>query len=353
MRGILLFLYIYLCVTLAVGPSYDVDSAVAPSSSSSVQDPSVDASSAAPPAPVPDLLGDLLDLGEPIEVPAPAMNAGAAAVGTLDLLDALDINTTTTAPGAMGGTPPPPQPQHDATVLPLVLAADKGKGLGIRGSLSRINNTPTYTMTFENVSAAQPLDGFMIQLNKNTFGLSPADQVIALSPHAPIAQGQRATAIVPLVANAFNAVPAVSSTLQVAVKCAQLGVLYFEDVIPLAAVLEENSKIESTAFVSSWKNVPESDEAQRELPSHVIIRDASLATAALEAVNLFVMAHKSIGSEQVLYVTGRVHVHGGVAVQLLMELRFVEGHAGVKAFLRSERKELADAVFAALAQTLS
>merc|ERR1712241_741285 len=53
------------------------------------------------------------------------------------------------------------------------LNAAKGKGLEVRGTFSRKNGTIYMDMTFSN-KAMQPLSGFGIQFNKNSFGLAPA-----------------------------------------------------------------------------------------------------------------------------------------------------------------------------------
>ena len=53
------------------------------------------------------------------------------------------------------------------------LSAAKGKGLEVHGTFSRKNGTIFMDMTFAN-KAMQPMSGFGIQFNKNSFGLTPA-----------------------------------------------------------------------------------------------------------------------------------------------------------------------------------
>ena len=84
-------------------------------------------------------------------------------------------------------------------------------------------------LAVSNVSAGVPLDGFMIQLNKNALGLAPADQHIALAPVLP---GATALAQVAMVQSSDAAAPQQGSLLQVAIKCSQLGVLYVNVTIP-------------------------------------------------------------------------------------------------------------------------
>ncbi|KAL4433786.1 hypothetical protein ABPG75_000227 [Micractinium tetrahymenae] len=154
------------------------------------------APAAAAPAPVPDLLGDLLDL----DVPAPAPAAAAAAAAAA------------------------------ATELPVVFGEDKGKGVVVRASLVQAPaGGYDYELSVSNVSAGVPLDGFMIQFNKNSLGLAPASQAVQLDPVLPGATG---SARVPMTHAAHLQAPEQGNVLQVAIKCNQLGVLYMNDTIP-------------------------------------------------------------------------------------------------------------------------
>lgn len=55
--------------------------------------------------------------------------------------------------------------------LPVVLSAAEGQGLQIRAQLTRQDGQVFYSMLLENNSQLL-LDGFMIQFNKNSFGLA-------------------------------------------------------------------------------------------------------------------------------------------------------------------------------------
>jgi AP-1 complex subunit beta-1 len=150
-------------------------------------------------APVPDLLGDLLDL----DVPAPAATAPAAAAAAA------------------------------APDLPVVFGEDRGKGVVVRARLAQQpDGSHVYEMAVTNVSAGVPLDGWMIQLNKNALGLAPAVQQMQLDPVLP---GATASVRVPLTHAPGLQAPEQGTVLQVAVKCNQLGVLYFADQIPQQA----------------------------------------------------------------------------------------------------------------------
>jgi AP-1 complex subunit beta-1 len=77
----------------------------------------------------------------------------------------------------------------------------------------------------------------------------------------------------------------------VALKTGQLGVLYWDDAIPLAACLEEGGTQEAAAYLAAWKGL--AGEATQRL--NVAIADAESAKARLAAANVFVLAHRPVG----------------------------------------------------------
>ena len=78
--------------------------------------------------------------------------------------------------------------------------------------------------------------------------------------------------------------------LQVALRSNQLGVLYWEDSIPLAVLLAEDGTIDGQTFLSTWRTLPQ--ELVRKLP--LTITDIEGAKAKLQAVNLLVLAHRPV-----------------------------------------------------------
>ena len=112
-------------------------------------------------AAAPDLLGGGLDqllAGGPPDPSVP----GAAANNLLGDIFGLEGGASTHT-----GYIPPKQ---------VWLTAAKGKGLEISGSWSLKNNMVTMEMTMEN-KAMQAMNNFAIQLNKNSFGLAPQQQM--------------------------------------------------------------------------------------------------------------------------------------------------------------------------------
>ncbi|XP_057513753.1 beta-adaptin-like protein B [Actinidia eriantha] len=119
-------------------PSHPADSAASPPDTSSNAPHAAARQPVA--APVPDLLGDLIGLDND--------NTGSNAIASTD------------QPAVPTGPP-----------LPVLLPASNGQGLQISARLVRRESQIFYSLLFENNSPI-PLDGFMIQFNKNTFGLA-------------------------------------------------------------------------------------------------------------------------------------------------------------------------------------
>lgn len=337
----------------SVGPSSVLDvtqEATAAQLDSSISVPEAPQPAMTSSAPVPDLLGDLLDLDMSVpDVPA-STNAAAPSSQVVDILGGLDLKSEPAlgmaSPTAAASSVKATQ-SVSVSNLPVLLSVDKGKGLAIRGKLEHVQGDLVYSLNFENVSTGVGLDGLMIQFNKNAFGLAPASQVIAAGPIAP---GTSASVAVPVVQpESLAAAGTAPSVLQIAIKCTQLGVLYLTDHIPLATMLSGQGRIESSEFVAGWKAIPEAQEVKQTVKLTIV--SVPDATRRLEAANIFVMAHKTVGEEQVIYATGQVNVPND-PVQLLLELRFILNRSGVRCFYRCARSDLAtmtfDAVVAAL-----
>lgn len=261
-----------------------------------------------PTAPVPDLLGDLMGLDNAL-VPV--------------------SQPTTVASG-------PP--------LPVILSASAGQGLQISGQLIRRDGQVFYSLTFENNSHV-PLDGFMIQFNRNTFGLAAAGplQVPALLP------GASASTLLPMVLfqNVSPAPP--SSVLQVAVKNNQQPVWYFTDKVPLQALFVEEGKMERNTFLETWKALPDSHEVSRDLPT-AVISNVDAALEKFSTSNLFYIARRVLKdtNQDVLYLSGKVPYISGKVIPFLVELTTMVGFPGVKCAVKTPSPEMAPLFFEAI-----
>jgi AP-1 complex subunit beta-1 len=80
--------------------------------------------------------------------------------------------------------------------------------------------------------------------------------------------------------------------LQVAMKTNQLGVFYWDDDIPMVALLEDDGTIDGQTFLTTWRSLAQ--EVVQKLP--LAINDIEAAKAQLQAVNLFVLAHRPVSA---------------------------------------------------------
>lgn len=277
-----------------------------PTSSSSIpyaspKHPATTQVSPPPAAPAPDLLGDLIGLDNAIvPVDQPVEPAG------------------------------PP--------LPVLLPASTGQGLQISAHLARKDGQIFYSMLFENNSQI-PLDGFMIQFNKNSFGLAPAGplQVPQLQP------GTSARTLLPMVLFQNMAPGPPNSLLQVAVKNNQQPVWYFSDKISLLVFFSEDGKMERASFLEAWKSLPDSNEVSKEFPG-ITVNSLEGILDRLAASKVFFIAKRKHANQEVLYLSAQVP--GGIT--FLIELTMVAGAPGVKCAIKTPSPEMAPLFFEAI-----
>ena len=72
--------------------------------------------------------------------------------------------------------------------------------------------------------------------------------------------------------------------LQVAIRNNQQGVFYFNDNIPLEALLREQGALQPSAFIPVWKSLPDANEAVQNLQSRINTPDAAIQR--LQTLNL-------------------------------------------------------------------
>lgn len=221
---------------------------------------------------IPDLLN--MDISAPPVVPA------AQPGGTLDLLsgglDSLlggggaDVAAApapgvapatgaTSSAGLLGdifGIPSTATPVYSVPKQ-VWLPANRGKGMEIHGTFNRRNGIITMDMTIHN-KAMQPITNFAIQLNKNSFGISPA---APLNVPAPLAPNQSVDASLTLSISGPVQRMDPLTNLQVAIKNS-VDVFYFATVMPMHIFFTEDGAMEKRVFLSTWKDIPSQNEVQ-------------------------------------------------------------------------------------------
>lgn len=281
--------------------------------------PSAAMPSAVTPAPSSglDLLGGGLDilLGTGPEIPI----AAPAAATTTGLLG--DIFGITTTPVMW--------------VPPKIcwLPAEKGKGLEVTGTFSRRNGVISMDMTFTN-KAMQAMNGFAIQLNKNSFGLTPAAPLNlgALQP------GQSLEASLTL--NTSGSVLKMDplTTLQVAVKN-NVDVFYFACPIAAQVLFCEDGQLEKRVFLTTWKDIPAMNEVQYTITD--VNATADQIANKMTHNNIFTIAKRNVEGQDMLYQS--LKLTNGIWV--LLELKLTPGATSATLSLKSRSAEVAPFVF--------
>jgi len=148
--------------------------------------------------------------------------------------------------------------------LSKVCSADKSGGVDIYAGFRQVNSTIQMDMEFQNINCPMPVGNIAIQLNKNSFGLSPATQQIACDP--PIQQGQSGKSSVNLIVTPNMLAPVqagqpASPQIQVAIKNMGTGsVFYFAANFSFEALFGLNAAIERTDFIETWKTIDDRKE---------------------------------------------------------------------------------------------
>ncbi|XP_023551355.1 beta-adaptin-like protein B isoform X1 [Cucurbita pepo subsp. pepo] len=255
-----------------------------------------------PPVSVPDLLGDLIGLDNNAIVPFDQPAASA--------------------------DPP----------LPILLPASAGQGLQISAQLTRLDGQVFYSLLFEN-NTQITLDGFMIQFNKNTFGLAPAGplQVPSMQP------GSIVSTLLPMVVFQNMSQGPPSSLLQVAVKNNQQPVWYFNDKISMHVFFTDDGRMERANFLETWRSLPDSNEVSKDFPA-IVLTNMEAVLERLAATNMFFIAKRKHTNQDVFYFSTKIPR----GIPFLIELTALIGTPGLKCAIKTPNIDMAPLLFDAL-----
>ncbi|XP_009591222.1 beta-adaptin-like protein B [Nicotiana tabacum] len=265
--------------------------------------------------------------------PAARQPAAPAAPAALpDLLD-LGMDNSNSAIVSVDQPATPAGPP-----LPVIVPASTGQGLQISAQLIRRDGQVFYSMMFEN-NTQIPLDGFMIQFNKNTFGLAAGGplQVPQLLP------GTSASTLLPMVLFQNISPGPPSTLLQVAVKNNQQPVWYFNDKIYFHVLFTEDGRMERSTFLETWKSLPDSNEVSKDFPA-AVINSVEATLDQLAVSNMFFIAKRKHANQEVLYLSAKIPR----GIPFLIELTAVIGTPGVKCAVKTPSPEMAPLFFEAV-----
>lgn len=256
--------------------------------------------------------------------------------------DLLDI-------GGLSVQEPAIQPQPQVR-LNQVCGAEKSGGFDIFCGFRQTNGSVFMDMEFKNVSSGVPLSNSAIQLNKNAFGLSPANQQIVCNP--PIQQGSSGRSTVELIItpNMLAPLPAgqpASPQIQVAIKnIATGGVFYFAANFSFEALFSPDGALDRSTFIESWKSIDDNKELYGTVPDlPPTSTDVDQVMGKFKAFNVFFIARRPVPNaegQEVVYFSMRT----SSGMDFLAELTFKKGVNACKVCLKTE-----NAAYGGLAKT--
>lgn len=267
---------------------------------------------------------------------------GASGDAPVDLLDmgGMSIGSSAPKPAAASsagslvdifGGPPAPVAPVAVVQKKVLLNAQQGKGLVMKGCFTRRNASFVLDVDFENQSAS-PVAGVAVQFNKSTFGLAPLQPQINFAQ--PLAPGQSASHVIPMGVNPgfVNTAVAPNLNVQVAIKNITSGdVLYFQSELELQAIFTENGGLEKTEFINMWKAISEANEHYFTVPTGSLNVDA--VSDSLKGSNVFYVAKRGIDGKEIAYYSVKTMTN----VVALFEFTF-DGSGTTKVCLKTEQK---------------
>jgi AP-1 complex subunit beta-1 len=221
-----------------------------------------------------------------------------------------------------------------------VVGPEKSNGVEVFCGFRQLGGTIRMEMEINNISSPADINGLAIQLNKNSFGLSPASQQVVCNP--PISPGSSGKTFVELVVTPSMLAPMpagqpANPQVQVAIKNLQSGnVFYFAVNFNLEALFSSEGTMERSAFIESWKSIDDRNELYATVadlpPSSVDIDAVSLK---FKASNVFFIARRPVPNaegQEVVYFSMRTLT----GMEFLAELTFKQGVNACKVCLKTE-----------------
>lgn len=271
--------------------------------------------------------------------------------GGTDLLDmgGLSVNNNTTPASANSGggmgdlfgasSPTSTAPEPEARMAK-VCAPEKSGGIELWAGFRNVGGAVKLELDVRNISSSVPIQNLAIQLNKNSFGLSPANQQIVCNPPVPMGGSTRTSTELVNNPNMLVQVPAgqpASPQIQVAIKNLTTGlVFYFAANFALEALFSPDGAMERAAFIESWKSIDDQKELYstvNELPA--ASTDIDQVAAKFKMHRIFLIARRPVPNaegQEVAYFSMRT----STGMSFMAELTFKKGVNAAKVCIKTE-----------------
>lgn len=262
---------------------------------------------------------DLLDMGGLSVSASPAPAAAPTPPASAGLVD------------IFGGPPAAPVAAAPVVQKKVLMNAQQGKGLVLKGVFTRRNATFVLDLDIEN-QGATPIAGIAIQLNKSTFGVAPAQPQIMFPQ--PLAPGQSTAHVLAMGVTPaqVNASVAPNLNIQVAIKnLTSNEVLYFQTELELPAIFTEAGAIEKSQFIPQWTAIAETNEHYFTVQTGG--RNTDAVAELLKKSNVHFVAKRAVDGKEIAYFSLKTMTN----VAALFEFTF-DGSGAAKVCLKTEGK---------------
>jgi AP-1 complex subunit beta-1 len=224
--------------------------------------------------------------------------------------------------------------------LTRVCGPEKSGGIEVYAGFVQIRKKILMEIELNNISSPDSLSQLAIQLNKNSFGLSPVTQQVICDP--PIPPGSTGVTTVELTTTPQMLAPIpsgqpASPQVQVALKNMASGsVFYFAVNCNFECLFSADGAMERTVFIESWKSIDDRNELYStvaDLPRESV--DIDLVQKKFLVYNIFFIARRPVPNaegQEVVYFSMRT-VTG---MEFLAELTFKQGVNACKVCLKTE-----------------
>eukprot|EP00126_Sphaerothecum_destruens_P006877 Sdes_comp19568_c0_seq1m11246 len=179
------------------------------------------------------------------------------------------------------------------------LPAQKGKGCEVSGTFSRLQGQISIQFTILN-KGMQPLSGFAMQFNKNSFGLGLAAPLNVSTPVLPNSLIQLSCPLTTL-GGVQKMTPI--NTLQIALKN-NVDIFYFSVLVPAHVLFVEDGDIGKDQYLQTWRDIPDQQESQAEFKKNPSL-SVEMMERKLKVNNIFVVAKRHVDSKDLLYMSLR------------------------------------------------
>jgi len=180
------------------------------------------------------------------------------------------------------------------------------------------------------------MSGFAIQLNKNSFGLTPTTP-LQLGPLQP-SQSVETSLTLGTTGPVQRMEPL--NNLQVAIKN-NVDVFYFACLVHANVLFTDDGQLDKRVFLATWKEIPAANEVQYNL-NGVLGTSDSLA-AKMTANNIYTIAKRNVEGQDMLYQSLKLTNN----IWVLLELKLQPGNPDATLSLKTRSVEVATMIFTA------